>query len=111
MKSWLWIITDVVLRMGPQLVGLVLLLRRPSDRRWWRWGLIAFGLAVLVGVAFIVLGVVLTQQWGSDSTIGASAWVSPAYTVLSVLGLVATCFGVAAVLVDRDTDEERSQLG
>lgn len=111
MKSWLWIVTDLVLRMGPQLVGLVLLLRRPSDRRWWRWGLIALGLAVLVGIVSLVLGIVMVRQSAFDSTIGASVWVGPAFTTLSVLGLVASCFGVAAVLVDRDTDEERSQLG
>ena len=101
--SLLWFVLDMVMRIGPPLVGLVLVLAIRTSQRWRTWALASFGLSVLAGAV-----------WGAYVFAGFSGWApfsrGPVASVwflgqvMTLLSLVASCLGVAAVVSGRTSD-------
>ena len=87
----------MVMRVGPPLVGLVLVLGIRTSERWRTWALASFGLAILAAAvwgAYVLAGF---AGWAvlDSGPLGSVFFLGEAMTLLS---LVSSCLGVAAVV-------------
>ncbi len=91
-----------LLHVVPPAVGLVLVGRMRTPRRWRTWALLSFGLALVAAVAstgftlFLVSGLYGSYGWYAATGVFQGA--------LTLVSLAASGLGVAAVVSDRAAD-------
>lgn len=100
--EWWWVV-NVVMTMGPALVGLALVRRHTGRGRWRTWALLGFGLGVASGIAQLAITalVVGTVDQGGGLM---QALLGPVSLGLMAMSLAGSGFVVAAVLSDRPHD-------
>lgn len=93
---------SLLVHLLPPAVGLVLVARVRTARRWRTWALLFFGLSLLTGLSQTALtgSYWFTGMWGMD----AYPVIALSQTGLGLVSLAAASFGVLAVLADRTSD-------
>jgi hypothetical protein len=86
----------------PPVVGLVLVARIRTQRRWRTWALLFFGLSLFAGLSQAAL----TGSWWFMGTWGMNAYpvIAVVQAGLGLVALAASGFGVLAVVADRAAD-------
>lgn len=105
MYSSVWSVLSLVFLLAhlvPPAVGLVLVARIRTERRWRTWALLFFGLSLLTGLSQAALtgSYWFAGMWG----MGAYPVIAVVQTGLGLLTLAASACGVLAVVADRPAE-------